>query len=52
MPYTVSIKPKAEKYLARLRDRRLYRRLRDAIGELASNPRPPGSIKLQGREEL
>jgi mRNA interferase RelE/StbE len=52
MPYTVSIKPKAEKYLDGVRDRRLYRRLRDAIGELAINPRSPGSIKLQGGNEL
>jgi len=52
MPYTVSIKPKAEKYLAGIHDRRLYRRLRDAIGGLASNPRSPGSIKLQGEDEL
>jgi mRNA interferase RelE/StbE len=52
MAYTVSIKPKAEKYLAGIRDRRLYQRLREAIGELASNPRPPGCVKLQGGDEL
>ena len=48
MPYTVSIKPKAEKYLAGLRDARLYQRLRAAIGGLASNPRPPDGLKMQG----
>ncbi len=52
MPYTVSIKPRAEKYLAGVRDRRLYRRLRDAIDGLASDARPPGCVKLQGGEEL
>ena len=52
MPYTVSIKPKAEKYLAGIRDRRLYRRLRDAIAGLANNPRSPGSIKLHGKDEF
>ena len=52
MPYTVSIKPKAEKYLAGLRDQRLYRRLRDAVASLATNPRSPGGIKLQGGDEL
>ena len=52
MPYTISIKPTAEKYLAGIRDRRLYRRLRDAIAGLASNPRSPGCIKLHGTDEL
>lgn len=27
-----------------------YERVRDAVGALAENPRPPGSIKLTGRE--
>ena len=52
MPYTVSIKPKAEKYLAGITDAHLYRRIREAIDELASNPRPAGNIKLQGSSEL
>jgi mRNA interferase RelE/StbE len=52
MPYTVSIKPRAEKFLEGIRDARLYRRLRNAIRALASDPRSPGSIKLQGAEEL
>jgi mRNA interferase RelE/StbE len=52
MPYTVSIKPRAEKYLAGIRDQRLFRRLRDAIGALETNPRPPGCVKLQGADEL
>jgi mRNA interferase RelE/StbE len=52
MPYTVSIKPKAEKYLAGLRDVRLFERLRKAIRALGSDPRPPGSLKLQGESDL
>jgi mRNA interferase RelE/StbE len=52
MPYTVSIKPKAERILAGIRDVRLYRRLRDAIGGLGSDPRPLGSLKMQGEEDL
>jgi mRNA interferase RelE/StbE len=52
MPYTVSIKPKAEKYLGALRDARLYRRLRDAIGGLADDPRPVGCRKMKGEESL
>ena len=52
MPYTVSVKPKAEKYLAGIRDARLYARLREAIDGLAEDPHPPGSVKLQGEGEL
>ena len=52
MPYTVSIKPRAEKYLAAIRDVRLAFRLREAIDALAENPRAPGSVKLQGESEL
>ena len=52
MPYTVSLKPRAEKYLDTLRDARLYQRLRDAIGGLASDPRPPGCLKMKGGEAL
>ena len=52
MPYTVSVKPKAEKYLDGIRDARLYQRLRDAIGALSRNPRPPGCLKMQGEDGL
>ncbi len=52
MPYTVSIRPKAEKYLAGLRDTHLYRRLRQAIDNLCRDPRPPGCLKMQGGQEL
>jgi mRNA interferase RelE/StbE len=52
MPYTVTIKPKAEKFLAGLRDVQLYRRLRQAVDDLALTPRPSGCLKMQGGEEL
>ena len=52
MRYTVSIKPRAEKFLEALRDARLYRRLRETIEALSENPRPAGSLKMQGRDEL
>jgi mRNA interferase RelE/StbE len=52
MPYTVSIKPKAKKVLAGILDAGLYQRLREAIDGLASNPRPPGCLKMQGEDGL
>jgi len=52
MAYTVSIKPKAEKHLAGLRDAGLYRRLRQAIDDLSETPRPLGCLKMQGGEEF
>lgn len=52
MPYTVSLKPRAEKFLDGLRDARLYRRLRESIDGLVEDPRPPGCVKLQGDSEL
>lgn len=52
MPYTVSIKPKALKYLAGILDAGLYQRLREAIDSLAGNPRPPGCLKMQGEDGL
>ncbi len=52
MPYTVSVKPKAKKYLAGIRDARLYQRLSDTISNLASDPRPPDCLKMQGGDGL
>jgi mRNA interferase RelE/StbE len=52
MPYTVSINPKAEKFLAAVRDAKLYRRLRKAVDELSFAPRPVGCLKMQGDQEL
>jgi mRNA interferase RelE/StbE len=52
MPYTISVERRAAKFMRGLSDESLVRRLRQSIKGLAENPRPPGSIKLQGEEEL
>ena len=52
MSYTVTVERRAAKFLRALSDRRLALRLREAIDGLAENPRPPGSVKLQGEGEL
>jgi len=49
MDYTVLILRRAQKELAQLPSE-VYERVRDAIRALGSNPRPPGCLKLQGRE--
>jgi len=48
--YEVRLAPRAERNLRRIRegDPRGYRRLVQAIGSLAADPRPPGSSKLKG----
>jgi hypothetical protein len=52
MSYTVTIDRKASKFLRDISDVRLASRLRIAIDELSENPRHPGSIKLQGPDDL
>ena len=52
MPYTVSVERRAAKFLRALTDKRLYHRLREAIEGLVENQHPPGSVKLQGEDEL
>lgn len=52
MPYQVTFERQAQKYLTGLRDARLLRRLRETLAELATDPRPQGSVKLQGGDEL
>ena len=49
MTFTVSILRRAQKELADLPSGD-YERTRDAIRALARNPRPPGCLKLAGRE--
>lgn len=49
MIYTVSILRRAQKELGQLPSG-AYERVRDAIGALAQAPRPPGCLKLKGRE--
>lgn len=48
--YEVRLAPRAERNLRRIRegDPRAYRRLVEAIGALASTPRPEGASKLRG----
>ena len=47
--YSLLILPRAQKELAKLPASE-YERVRDAIRSLAGVPRPPGSLKLTGRE--
>lgn len=49
MSYTVLILRQAQKELAQLPGE-AYERVRDAIRALSQNPRPPGCLKLTGRE--
>ncbi len=49
MTYKVAILRRAQKELGALPDE-VYCRLRDAICGLADNPRPPGCLKLTGRD--
>lgn len=50
MGYRVEISGAAERQLKRMRDRRAYERVRDAIRQLGSDPRPHGARKLSGQE--
>lgn len=47
MPYSISYVPSAAKTIRKL-DKPTARRLLDAIGGLAGDPRPPGCIQLKG----
>jgi mRNA interferase RelE/StbE len=49
MSYSLQILPRAQKELERL-EKNHYIRIRDAIRELSGNPRPPGCLRLTGRE--
>ena len=52
MRNSVFLSRPAEKFLAGLRDARLYSRLRTAIDHLAQNARPSGCVKLAGEPDL
>ena len=52
MSYRVIVAPAPAKFLERLRDQSLKRRLAKALHSLENDPRPPGCVKLQGEEEL
>lgn len=47
MPYAISYVPSAARVMRKL-DRTVARRLANAIGELASEPRPPGCRQMKG----
>lgn len=48
MIYRIELSPEAKKNLRRIKDRRLHDRLIAAIAGLATDPRPPGCLKLVG----
>jgi mRNA interferase RelE/StbE len=52
MAYTISVERRAAKFLRGISDTVLLRRLRSAIRGLTNEPRPTGSIKLQGERDL
>jgi len=49
MNYSLFILPRAHKELAQL-NAGAFARVRDAIRELANDPRPPRCLKLTGRD--
>jgi mRNA interferase RelE/StbE len=50
--YRVLLRPPAQRFLRKLRDKSLIARLVAAMRELADLPRPPGCDKLAGPEDL
>ena len=52
MSHKVIVTPAPAKFLERLRDEALKLRLLKALRPLEANPRSPGSVKLQGADEL
>lgn len=52
MIYRVLLRPAAQKFLRKLRDKALGARLVASMRDLADNPRPPGGEKLTGPEEF
>ena len=52
MSYRVLVTPAPTRFLERLRDESLKRRIAKALRVLENDPRPPGSLKLQGGDEL
>jgi mRNA interferase RelE/StbE len=52
MRNSIFLSRRAEKFLAALRDAKLYSRLRTAIDDLEQNARPFGCVKLAGEPDL
>ena len=51
MRYSLTIMPHAMRQLSRLTGKQAMR-IRDKIGALTDNPRPPGTVKLTGEDNL
>ena len=49
MTYTVLVSPRAKRELNAL-PAQLYQRITSKLQDLANDPRPPGCVKLEGRE--
>jgi len=49
--YNVSIKPSAVKEIEAIPQKKERQRITRRIGQLANNPRPPGSTKLSGHDK-
>ena len=52
MRNSVFLSRRAERFLAGLRDAKLYSRLRTPIDDLRENARPSGCVKLAGEPDL
>jgi mRNA interferase RelE/StbE len=52
MRNSVFLSRRAEKFLAALRDAKLYSRIRAALDDLEKNARPSGCVKLAGEPDL
>ena len=50
MAYSVGVERKAQKQIARLSSE-MQDRIEAALGALAYDPRPPGCVKLTGRDD-
>ena len=51
-PYSVQLRPAAERDLKKIKDQTALRRIAHAIDGLAVNPRPPGAHTLQGEDSI
>ena len=51
MKYAVALERAAARFLLRLKDTKLKKRLDDAIEVLSDDPRPPGCRKLAGTSD-
>jgi mRNA interferase RelE/StbE len=50
--WTLQYAPAAVRFLERVRDAKLSRRLQKTLESLRDDPRPQGSIKLSGEDDL